>query len=57
MSWSIIINLQGGGYFVTNEGYNIVSTAVERAETILNEAEAVLAEMQPRGQRGERRAR
>lgn len=56
-AWSIIIDDQGTGYFVADEGFDKLPAAMERAEAIVNGAEAILVEMQPRGQRGQRRAR
>ena len=56
-AWSIIVNRQGAGHFVANEAFDKVPAAMERAEAILNGAEAILVKIQPRGQRGERRAR
>ena len=38
-------------------GCLIVDDTMERAEAILHGAEAILVKIQPRGQRGERRAR
>jgi hypothetical protein len=55
--WSIIVNRKGVGHFVANEGFDKLPAAMERAEAIVNGAEAILVEMQPRGQRGQRRAR
>lgn len=56
-AWTIIINRNGVGYIVDNEGFDDVSAAMERAEAIVNGAKACLVKIQPRGQRVQRRAR
>lgn len=53
-AWAIIINRNGVGYFVDDEGFDDVPVAMERAEAIVNGAKACLVKIQPRGQRSQR---